>query len=419
MSGRHFLSCLCVTALTGVVGACSFGDPADEDVGQTAPVTIEPFPPEVGVKPLDHQAEPLPADPPIRFKKLFALGRGWQRGAAFSFVAFSPNGRILAASRAEGRQPNEVALWDLQSRKLLHRLAHTNDPDERVGAIAFLSGGDRVVTACWKRNKVFLWDVQTGNLLETLDAGGKANKSVTGLAAFPDGKRVICCAGSGLIVWDTDRKTQETLSLKEHVPVGRFRTPTYPGYCSSAAFTADGSHFAGNVNDVLYAPTLLVFDGKTCRVTGVSPIRPGNYFLAYAPDGSSFAADYYDPDLPHSFDPTVGKTVVGIWDVRSGKKILAGRLFNWGTCDLTYTRDGKYLVAAGVHRDRLEGGGTPVIGVWDLSTGKVVNEIRAASSPFGLLPASLAISPDNKLLAVPGPEIEIYAIEYAQQPKRR
>jgi WD40 repeat protein len=258
------------------------------------------------------------------------------------------------------------------------------------------------------RSYVFLWDVRSGKLMDTLETGREPGNFITGLAAFPDGKRVICCAGSGLILWDLEAKTHKTLSLEEHAPVRDSLPPTSPPRCHSVAFTADGSRFATTVNDVGYAPTILVWDAKTCQVTRAIPMKSGNQKFAFAPDGTTAAADYYHPGLPHSYEPTVSRDVVGVWDTASGKKILAGRLFNWGHMDLAYTPDGKYLLAAGVHKDIIEAGGKPMIGVWDLATGKIVNSVPMPA--YG--PLRIAISPDNKLLAVPGRNIDIYAIEY-------
>ncbi len=399
---------LAVVAALGTCFGCSRADDPDGETAQAEPVPIEPFPTEPGVKPLDHQALPLPENPPVRFKKLFTI-QGTAKLGLF-ILAFSPDGKVLAVGRW-GNEIPDVTLWDVKRRKLLHVLPHGRDMNQNITAVAFVPPGDRLVTGYWTLNKALLWDVRTGKLLDTLETGEKVGDFITGLAAFPDGKRVICCAGSGLILWDLEAKTHKTLSLEEHVPVKDSWRPTSPPRCDSVAFTADGSRFATTVNQVAYAPRILLWDAKTCQVTRSIPMQRGNHRFALAPDGSSFAADYYDPSLPHSYDPTVSRDVVGVWDMASGKKVLAGRLFNWGLYDLAYTPDGKYLLAAGVHKDIMEAGGKPVIGVWDLATGKVVNSLPMPA--YG--PLRIAISPDNKLLAVPGRNIDIYAIEYTRK----
>jgi len=406
MNGVLLLTRLAVVAALGACCGCPAADAPEAETVQPERVPIEPFPTELGVKPLDHQALPLPEDPPVRFKKLSTI-QGTAELGLFVLV-FSPDGKVLAAGRW-GNEIPDVTLWDVQRRKLLHVLPHGGGIGAQIMAMAFVPPGDRLVTSCLGINKVFLWDVRSGKLLDTLETGEKPEHVITGLAAFADGKRVICCARNGLILWDLATKTHKTLSLEEDVPVRDSRHATDPVPCDFVAFTADGSRFATTVSHVAFAPTILVWDAKTCQVTRVIPMKSGNVRFALAPDGTTVAADYYDPDLPHSYQP-VGHDVVGVWDTASGKKILAGRLFNRGVMDIAYTPDGKYLLAAGRHNIP-EMGGKPVIGVWDLATGKIINTVPMPT--FG--PLRIAISPDNKLLAVPGLNIDIYAIEYTRK----
>ena len=85
---------------------------------------------------------------------------------------------------------------------------------------------------------------------------------------------------------------------------------------------------------------------------------------------------------------------------------------------MTYTRDGKYLLMLGQREpppfaDSDMPGGLLAIGAWEVATGKLVNEISPGVG------SELVVSPDNKLLAIPHGIIDIYAIEYAEQPKPR
>jgi len=357
------------------------------------------------MKPLDHQKTPLPENPPIRFKKVFAIEQQHE-GQGFGLLEFSPDGTTLAASRWGGHRNHDVTLWDVQKRSLRHILPHTENTADMIGAIAFVPPGDRLVTACLNLNKVFLWDVRSGNLLDTLDTSGKPDysiNSITGLAAFPDGKRVIICARTGLTVWDLEAKTHHTLPLDEHVPLAPGEKRAIPRFCSRVAFTADGSRFATSVRDTRFAPRILLWDANTSRVTGMIPTGIGNFHFAYAPDGSSIAADQYAPQGGQG-------SLVNVWDPATQKKILSGSIFG-SLFDFVYTRDGKYLLVAGKHMPQGTPTDDPVIGVWDVASGKVVNCVK----PVGIGPIHLAVSPDNKLLAVPRRNIDVYAIEYARQ----
>ena len=70
------------------------------------------------MKPLDHQASPLPENPPVRFKKLFALRSEVPRNV-FGYLEFSPDGKTLAAKDGHAG----VDLFDVQERKLLRVLS--------------------------------------------------------------------------------------------------------------------------------------------------------------------------------------------------------------------------------------------------------------------------------------------------------
>ena len=216
-------------------------------------------------------------------------------------------------------------------------------------------------------------------------------------------------------MWDLETKSHKKLPLEEHVAL-LAGYPAYPRRCHSVSFTTDGSRFATSVNDVFLAPSILVWDAKASRVSNVIATAHRAECFGYAPDGSTVTAGYYDPDF--DIHP-LRQQVVAVWDAASGKMLVAGPAFELGARAFAYTRDGKYLLIVG----QREGppfpfgdkpGGPPVIGVWEVATGKIVSEI----SPLGLYFPRIAISPDNKLLAVPaGTNIDIYAIEYTEQPK--
>ena len=198
------------------------------------------------------------------------------------------------------------------------------------------------------------------------------------------------------------------------MPVTRGTVTSSPRCCRSVAITADGSQFATSVTAVDYAPRVLIWDAKSCCVTRAIPIGTSSGHLAFAPDGTSVAADYYGKDRLQGRTPG---HVLGVWDPSSGTEFLAGRPFDLEFTDLVYTRDSRYLLAIGRHMSPPDGGNVAV-GVWDAKTGKLVNRISPVTNTISALPgAHMAVSPDNKLLAVPGPEITIYAIEYAEQPK--
>src|SRR5262245_61404203 len=95
----------------------------------------------------------------------------------FNSVAFSPDGRIIAA----GSDDCTIKLWDAQTGQLLRSLeGHTNS----VLSVAFSPDGQVLASGSYD-NSVKLWAVASGQLLRSLE--GHTN-SVQSVAFSPDGQ---------------------------------------------------------------------------------------------------------------------------------------------------------------------------------------------------------------------------------------
>lgn len=357
--------------------------------------------PTESVKAMEPYEASLLKTPVFTFDKLFALALEHKDDEYFHHVTFSQDNRTLAAVREHGHESTVITVWDLDRRKLLHTLPYPYDVRNSVVSLTFVPPGDRLIASSADVNKVLVWDVLHGRLIRTWDLGGRQSNGVNGSAAFSDGNRILCCARDGLFVWDLKTDIRTKLPLDEHVPLTDYgKKRGIPGQCLRAAFTADGSRFATTITDAaFFLPRILFWDTKTCRVAGVIPVSPVlGYQFAFAPDGTSVAATYYDASIDDS-EP------VGVWDALAEKRVLSGQIFNWGTLHLAYTQDSKYLFAAGINRTASMPDGKPSLGVWEVASGRLVGCLESGALHF-------ALSPNNKLLAVPnGGEISIYSVQ--------
>jgi uncharacterized protein with WD repeat len=111
-------------------------------------------------------------------------------------VAFSPDGRLLAAAGGLPARSGEVKIWDVEKRAALQTIAGHTDC---IYAVEFAPDGKSIATASYDK-LIKLWDVASGKEIRTLKDHIDA---VYALAFTPDGKRLVSAsADRGVKVWD-------------------------------------------------------------------------------------------------------------------------------------------------------------------------------------------------------------------------
>jgi WD40 repeat protein len=111
-------------------------------------------------------------------------------------VAFSRDGRLLAAAGGLPARSGEVRIWDVAERRLLHTLHGHSDC---IYGVAFSPDGHTIATASYDK-LVKLWDVATEKEIRTyrdhIDA-------VYAVAFTPDGRRLISGAADRTVkIWN-------------------------------------------------------------------------------------------------------------------------------------------------------------------------------------------------------------------------
>lgn len=281
-------------------------------------------------------------------------------------AALSRDGTLVATG---GGEDHVVRIWDAATGA--QRLMLTGHR-ATIGALAFLSEGKELASVDWD-DTLRLWDLTAGK--ETR----KFEKSVSGLSAVfaPDGKTVITIDASNNVVLRDVATGEPTrrLQIKESSP--------------AFAFSSDG--------------TVAAIGGRQCDDHGANcraktwlwnmqsrALQPlpaaGDYLvrgLAISPDKKQLAIG----SGVGVFGKCEGKCAVQIVDVPSGKEVWRQANFSADIQALTFTADGKALLAAG-HDG--------VIRMFEVGSGR----LQFTLGGDALAVAAVALSPDGKWLAV-------------------
>ncbi len=317
---------------------------------------------------------------------------------------FSPAANVLASGN------DDLILWDVPTGQLLGRIEQPEDQQAWITALAFSPDG-RTVAAGHGDGRVRFVDVAARKFVGEIQThpGAPVRREVSAIAFSPDGKFVATAGEDRIVrVWDADTH-RLTAELASHTD----RIPSLAWSPDSRLLISAGWDTSARVWRPTHPDPLMLLNSHAEQVTVV----------AYSPDGKYLACADSDNDI-HLWLDAEGATrgpvlrghsdevkclafshdgtklasagtdrVVHVWDVRDGK-LLAGP-----------NPKGRHTIAvlAGSRPDggaaaplRLASSGAAKVRVWDIDTGDEV-------APTNLCPAySVAASPDGKWLGVGG-----------------
>lgn len=201
-------------------------------------------------------------------------------------VAFSPDGRLLATCSYD----RMIRLWDTTSGKEIRNL---KDHTDAVFSLAFSPDGRLLASASADRT-IKVWNVATGERLYTLGDGLDAMNTV---AFHPSGK-MLAGAGADRVIrlWEVSEKEGHQLrSLIAHEDA-----------INQLLFSPDGKTLASTGADKV----IRLWDAATLTEIKVLEPQPDWVFaVAYTPDSSKLAVGRYD-----------GSAV--LYDLRNGKGVV-------------------------------------------------------------------------------------------------
>lgn len=285
--------------------------------------------------------------------------RQFDRGLATLTLAFSPDGKTLAAAGHRQRNQNQVWLWEVATGNELPSPLMGRRYDT-VNRLAFSPDGKTLATSGDRDDSVRFWELATGMEQAVLGHNGQA------LAYSPDGK-LLALEG-----WDrADEKNEksvvrlfETDNFKEVRQLAGLR-----GGVGAIVFSRDGATVAAGSRD----GQLLLWETATGKeLRALTGHRDSVTALAYAPDGKQLVSGSKD------------KTIC-VWDLATGQPLQALAGHQGWVSSVALSPDGKTAITAGWDR---------TVRLWDLAASQELQRL-AHSAPV----RTIALAPDGKLLA--------------------
>ncbi|MFN0166830.1 MAG: WD40 repeat domain-containing protein [Bryobacteraceae bacterium] len=193
-------------------------------------------------------------------------------------VAFSPDGRLLAAAGGQPARKGEVKIWDVDARTEVRVLTGHSDC---IYGVAFSRDGRILATASYDK-LIKLWDISTGNEVRTLKDHIDA---IYALAFTPDGKQLVSAsADRGVKVWDPE--TGERLYTMSEPLDGLNTLAVHP----SGRFVA-----AGGLDKTI---RIWEIGPKSARLVNSQIAHEDAILhLAFSPDGKTLASSSADKTI--------------------------------------------------------------------------------------------------------------------------
>jgi WD40 repeat protein/transcriptional regulator with XRE-family HTH domain len=282
-------------------------------------------------------------------------------------VAFSPDGKLLAAAQANGY----VRLWNpVTGQPVGAPLLASTSPQSYVAAVAFSPDG-KLLASAGDDGTVRLWNPVTGQPVGApLIASTGPGNYVHGVAFSPDGTLLASADGDGTVrLWNPSTRQ----------PVGS-PLPADPGVdVVAVAFSPDGKLLASAGDD----GTVRLWNPSTRQPVGAPfpAVTSGVNGVAFSPDGKLLATADTDGTV-RLWNPSTRRQV--------GAPLLASTGPGGSVSGVAFSPDGTLLATA-------DGDGT--VRLWNPSTGRQVGAPLLASTGPGGEINGVAFSADGKLLA--------------------
>jgi WD40 repeat protein len=284
-------------------------------------------------------------------------------------VAIGADGKRALSGSWDG----SLRYWNLENGDLIREIAGQNGP---IMGVALSADGKRALTGS-SDSTMRMWDLESGKELGSAKAHPQ---TVWDVAFSPDGKKALSGCSDGIVrLWELDTG-KVLLALDAHLG----------GRAWTAAFTADGKHAVtggGSTFDGNGAPE------ASLRLWDLTTGKEIRHYQGHTKDVRRVALSQDGKQLlSGSFDGTMR-----LWDLETGKEIRRFEGPGHFVEAVGFTRDGKRAICSygpRIAQAVYEGDPRCSLRLWDLASGKELNQFKGHTAPV----LSLAISGDGRLL---------------------
>jgi WD40 repeat protein len=304
-------------------------------------------------------------------------------GFNFQTLAFSPDGRFLAAGTGDG----VVIVWGVEDGQEVMTITGHTDEVVRVafGPVPAPGTGELLLATATARDGIQVWNALNGQRLGIIPQVGHTDYTPA-VAYSPDG-RLLASADVDETIWLWDVSTMLSAGTANGPPPARLASPRAPDGSSCAcywslAFSPDGHTLAAGSTDsyVRLWDVSHAFEAAGAGIEGERVLD-----MSDAPAGLVGSVTF-NPDGQLLVAGDLGGNV-WLWDLAA--PLSAGpllRLDNPPTAlSTSFSPDGRTLAT---------GSGFGVIRLWDVSSGTLLREMQGSSNSV-----RATFSPDGSILA--------------------
>jgi RNA polymerase sigma factor (sigma-70 family) len=332
------------------------------------------------------------------------------RGVEAISVAFSPDGKRIAAGMGGWNRPGRVQVWDFATRKSLW----SEDEPRGVYSVAFSPDSTRLAWSGW-----------TGRLC--IDEVAPRHEALrlpqefhNFYLAYSLDRKWLAVAGENRTLRLLDPTTDKTLASLTGDSLSyfsvRFSNDSKLLAAGGGRFGTDGAGGGPNqvnlfdvatrkqvgklvghaqvVLQIAFSPgdrlvatasadgTVRLWDGKSFEeVRVISGHRSGVKGVAFSPDGKMLATGSFD-------------SIIRLWDPTTGEQLGQLEGHPAAVQEIAFSPDGRYLISIGDQR---------TLKLWDVKTRTLAVTLHEDPEPDKVLPTlAMAVSPDGKVVATGG-----------------